>query len=317
MLDRRVFTILFLFFLSCSPIGEYGLGRVNDVILVFDGAEREAKFLKEFLEEVYNTPHPEKIFNVYPLRMEQFEGFRGYKNVILISTYSSPVYRLFYEVFRDRGSGIHVAKNGFDEGDYVIGILAEDEPLLFNLLKREKNRIKNLLIDRLKELLREKAYFTGHDKSLRKEVLKKYGFTFDFPEGWAYAVEEKNFVCFAKHYPDRFFFVYFEDTPRTLEPDRLMDLRDELTERYYEGDFIDRNFSRVEEIEFLGVPALKVMGVWQNDKYIRGGPFEFIAFNYKNRFYMIDLGVFLPEKRRKLEYILRLEIIAESFKISQ
>jgi hypothetical protein len=94
-----------------------------------------------------------------------------------------------------------------------------------------------------------------------------------------------------------------------------MDLRDHLGRLYYDDDYIERELSVFEETEFLGEKATKVIGVWQNEEEVIGGPFQFIAFNHGSQFYMIDMGAYAPDRTEKLEYLFRGEIIARTFEV--
>ncbi len=312
----RTSALLLLFvLLGCTSYEQYARGAARDVIIVFDGVLDEALFLRDALQDTFYTPHPEPLFDFYPVKVEQFRSYRGYKNVIILATYGTETFELFQEAFGSVGTGLHVGKNIFGSGDFVIGILAADRYNLLDFLNRHKEEIKKMLLDRIKELYKKKAYFAGHNKKMREEFGKRYGFTLDFPDGWAYVITDTNFVCIAKHYPDRFMSFYFEEFERPLNVGDILSLRDSLAKLYYEGDRVDRSFTKSMPTMFKGVIAQKIYGVWQNDSLIRGGPFEIIAFNMNGRFYMIDMGVFAPEKRRKLEYLMRMELIARTFEL--
>ncbi len=316
MLGRRfLFVIPILLFTSCTKIERFGRGKANEVVIVYDGAIKEAKLLQSVLEDTFYTPRPEPLFVTYPVTYDQFAPFKGYRNVVIITTYSSPDYPVFKEIFGERSPGIYMSKNVYMEGDAVIGIASSTSTTLWNFVYDKKDFIKELLLERYREILRRKVYFAGHDKKFSEEFGKKYGFTFDFPEGWAYVVQDTNFVCVAKHYPDRFMFFYRENAPRIFDRDEVVELRNRLTRKYYDGDYVYREHLRFRDTTFMGQPAIKVFGIWQNDKEYIGGPFETIAFNLNDRFYMFDMAVFAPDRNEKLQFILRMELIVESFKL--
>lgn len=309
---RRFFLVLILIFAGCSKIQRYGRGKAQEIVIVFDGAQRDAIFLRDSLEEVFYTPHQEKLFEVLPTKVGQFSTYAGYKNVLILATTSSDAYEFFNKVFGTSKPGMYMTKNVFMEGDFVVGILAEEEVGLWSFLHGHFYEIRGLFLKRLNEILKKKAYFVGHDKSLSKEIKKKYGFSLDLPKGWAYIVEDTDFVSLGKHYPDRFMFFYKSRFTEPLEPKLIMDIRDSLARIYYNGDKILRDLVKVKRDTFLGVERLKMCGAWQNDSMIVGGPFFTWAFNLSSGFYMIDGGVFAPDKTEKLQYILREEIIAST-----
>ncbi len=318
MLGKKfLFVIPILILSSCTKIERFGRGKANEVVIVYDSTIKEAKLLESTLEDTFYTPRPELLFTTYPVTYDQFAPFKGYRNVVIITTYSSPIYPVFKKIFGERPPGIHVSKNVYMEGDAVIGIISSTPTTLWNFVYEKKDFIKGLLLKRYREILRRKAYFAGHDKKFSKEFGKKYGFTFDFPEGWAYVVEDTNFVSVAKHYPDRFMFFYRENAPRLFDGKEIVDLRNELTKKYYDGDYVYTEHLVTKDTTFMGEPAVKVIGIWQNDKEYIGGPFQTIAFNLNNKFYMFDMAVFAPDRNEKLQFLLRMELIVESFHLTE
>ncbi len=317
MLGKKIFLamIILLGLNSCTKIERFARGKANEVIIVYDGTLREAKYLQSVLQDTFYTPRPEPLFITYPVTYDQFEPFKGYKNVIFISTYSSPDYQIFRKIFGEKPTGIYIAKNVYQEGDEIIGIVSSTETELWPFVYEKGNFIKAFLLKRYREILRKKAYFAGHNKKFSKEFGEKYGFTFDFPEGWAYVVQDSNFVSVAKHYPDRFMFFYHENAPRMFDRDEIVSLRNKLTAKYYDGDYVYKEHLVSKDTTFMGVPAIKIFGIWQNDREYIGGPFETIAFNLNNNFYMFDMGVFAPDRNEKLQFLIRMEIIISSFKL--
>jgi hypothetical protein len=301
--------------LSCVRVERFGRGDIRELVLVEDRLEEEGRALERTFGRTFRVPQEESFFKVIHLKPDQFEEYRGYKNVIILASPTSGTLELFEEAFSEVDPGIYVGKNVFGDGDFVMGILAPKEELLRSFVESELPRIEEAILDRLNRFYERKVYYSGRDKKLAGEIREKYGFTLDIPEGWGVVLEEENFLSLAKHFPDRFMFVYREETPRSLDPDAIMDLRDELGRRYYDKDYVEREMTQVEETEFQGQEALRAIGVWQNEEAVMGGPFLFLAFNLENRFYMIDMAVYAPDKTRKLEYVLRQEIVARTFRL--
>jgi hypothetical protein len=75
---------------------------------------------------------------------------------------------------------------------------------------------------------------------------------------------------------------------------------------------VDRGSVRVDTIEFLGVPGLRLRGVWQNQRQVIGGPFVLYAFNYQERFFILDGMVFNPGQK-KLSSLFQVEAIIRTF----
>ena len=307
-----------LVLLSCVPTPQrYGRGDEQEFVILYDfSLSRDVEFLRQELEETFYTPREEKLFYLLPITPDGFEDYKDYKNIVILATGTSSTQEIFRQAFGEFRTGMYARRDVFTEGGWVLGIGATKEEALYALLHEEIGRIYSLFLNRVKELLRLKVYFAGHQRRLEKEVWEKYGFTLDFGAGWAYVTESDSFVAFAKHYPDRFFFVFWREGEIPFDAPYVIRLRDTLARAFYHGDYILREKGMLKAWwdEFQGRPALKVFGVWQNDSLVAGGPFQTIAFNAGGRFWMLDMGVFAPEKRRKLEYILRMEIMLESFR---
>ncbi len=269
----------------------------------------EAKALLESLAVVLNTPQPESLYTFIPLTPEQLEPYRGYSNLIILATSASQSFDIYLKVFREPKSGLAEAKGKPWPGAYALGLYYPKEEALRAALASLVPQVRAKLKERTLELAEGMAYYAGHKRKFSKEIKRRYGIEIDIPEGWAFieGLRKEDFFAMAKHNPDRFFFVWRSEGPRNLTPQEILDLRDSLTGLYYEGDYAVREDIRVERDTFAGYPAIAIWGLWQNDKRVAGGPFKCFAFNSGGRLYLVDMGVFAPEKRRKLKYILRME----------
>ncbi len=300
----------------------YGMGKVRDVVIVAaDSSTMDlANYLASYLSvDTFYTPHPEPLFFVRVVDWKTYEdSLRGYRNTVVLATDNSPSAEIVKEAFGINSKyGIQWKKEALKEGGYMVAILEPDEAALHRFIDDSAYVIKNNLIERAYQIYKKMEYFAGVRKDIPKELLKNYGFTLELPNGYAYAVQDSHFVCLAKHYPDRFMFFYIQNSPRNLDPDSLMALRDSLTARYYEGDYILKDLCVVEADTFLGYNAVRVTGPWQNDKSVMGGPFRFYAFNRDGKFYMIDLAVYNPDVRYKLGFIMRLETIIRTMRFGK
>ncbi len=299
----------------------YGMGDVRDVVIVSDSAERDvAMYLASFLSiDTFYTPHPEPLFFVRVVDIATYQdSLRGFRNTIVLATDGSASLNLFKEAFGGSVKyGIRSRREALTEGGYMVGIYEPDLAVLKKVIADSAFVIRNNLLARIYDQYRHMEYFAGVRKDIPKELAKKYGFTLELPNGYAYAVQDTDFVCLAKHYPDRFMFFYISDHKRSLDPDSLMALRDSLTRKYYDGDYILRNLCVVEADTFLGHNAVRVTGPWQNDSTVMGGPFRFYAFNANNKFYMVDVALYAPDKIYKLGYIMRMETVIRTMRFTK
>jgi hypothetical protein len=302
--------------LACFPkIERYARGDERCWVVVYsDDLRRVATHLQAETFRMIQTPQPESLFKLNFVTPEEFQkDWWGYKNVIILATPSSQTFNLYLSVFPDPRQGLSEKKGGFVRDDYVIGIFSEKEEGLYGSLTAITPILKDKMSERMMSLYSRLAYYPGRNKKFAKAIKDEYGYKIDMPDGWSFVKEERDFLSMAKHNPDQFFFIYREPAPRALDPKTILDLRDELTAAFYDGDYSLRDMVEVEETRFRGNPAIAIWGVWQNDARVAGGPFKCIAFNEGGRFYMIDMAVFAPEKPDKLQYIFRMEAFLRSF----
>ncbi|MEO0140779.1 MAG: DUF4837 family protein [candidate division WOR-3 bacterium] len=302
--------------LSCFPkIERYARGEERRWVIVYsDDLRRVATHLQAEMFRIIQTPQPESLFKLTFVTPDEFQkNWKGHKNIIILATPSSKTFNLYLSVFPEPRQGLSEKNGGFVRDDYVIGLFGEKEEGLYGSLTAITPILRDKMIDRVMFLYSRLSYYPGRNKKFANTIREEYGYKIDLPDGWSFVKEEENFLCMAKHNPDQFFFIYRESAPRALDPKGILDLRDELTAAFYDGDYSLRDLVEVEETRFRGNPAMAIWGVWQNDQRVAGGPFKLIAFNEGGKFYMIDMAVFAPEKPDKLQYIFRMEAFLRSF----
>ncbi len=306
MLLRIILFVLIGFSLSCQRRSTYRpTGAENEVIFICDGFPQNILTLDSLINDTFYTPHETPLFRITPINYEQFITYMNYKNVVILSYSASPNHEFYKRVFPSLRTGVYIRKDVFSTKDIVIGVYAESRDSVLALLKNYAPVIKEQIKENYINFLREKEYFLGHDKKLSRKVFKEHGFTFDLSPGWVYKNHDENFFTLYKHYPDRFIFCYTYQQEQPLNYRRFITIRDSLAKKFYEGDVILEKSISVDTIGINGVPAIVIIGAWQNDRSTTGGGFINVAFNREGRFYMFDYGVYHPDVQDKIEYILR------------
>jgi hypothetical protein len=110
--------------------------------------------------------------------------------------------------------------------------------------------------------------------------------------------------------------IFFYKRPYTsqLTGDYALSKRDSLTRTYYKGDYILRDLTTAEEIEFKNMRGIRLRGVWQNDSLVAGGPFLSYFLMKDDSLYVLDGLLFNPGER-KTDYFTMVEVILNSFEI--
>lgn len=299
-------SIFLLFLLMCtSP--HFPKGKPEELVIFSAGLSRIKEYIEREIQDTFYTPRPEPFYEIIFANNSEFEKYKGYYTILVIATPYSESYGVFREIFPEvKREGVYKKERVFQKKDFITGVYGPSEESV--LLKLREGVIKGLL-EHIQKLYKEHVYsVVDINREIRKEIKEKYGFTMDVPVGFLYIKRSNDFVSLGTHYPDRFIFVYTTDKKIDFLPEKIMDLRDSLTAIYYEGDKIDRELVKWKTTEIFGEKAIKVYGHWENDKLKIGGAFESFFFKKGEKYYLVDLGVFEPEKS-KLRYIRWLEAI--------
>ena len=195
-------------------------------------------------------------------------------------------------------------------------ILAVSEPEYITLgLSRFKDAITKILEENYYNRVKANYYIKQIDKTM-KTSLREYGVTFDIAKGWLIdsTYKDDNFMFVHTHFPDRAIFFYKELYTAELSSDYALSKRDSLTRMYYKGDYILRDLTDTEEIEFKNLRGIRLRGVWQNDSLVAGGPFLSYFLKRDDTLYVLDGMLFNPGER-KTDYFTMVEVILNSFEI--
>jgi len=195
-------------------------------------------------------------------------------------------------------------------------ILAVSEPQYITPgLLRFKDAITKILEENYYNRVKANYYIKQIDKTMMN-TLREYGVTFDIAKGWLIdsTYKEEHFIFVHTHFPDRAIFFYKEPYAAELSSDYVLSKRDSLTRTYYKGDYILRDLTNTEEIEFKDMRGIRLRGVWQNDSLVAGGPFLSYFLKKNDTLYVLDGMLFNPGER-KTDYFTMVEVILNSLEI--
>lgn len=303
---------------SCGRKAVTALGRIREVTVASDWWPRVEPVVRRMLQDTVFTPQPEPRFLLRVFPGGQFESYRLLRTVFLIGVNSDTVVRTVLgqkaDSLPEAGYGLFRIPNAWAENQQLVVFCARHETLLVRGLESYALRIRATFRDIVLRNVERAVYFRGKDQKKTDTLSERYAFSLDVPKEWYLKREhaDSGFIYLFAHYPDRSVFVFWQDSTRSLAPESMNSLREMLVARYYDGDRVDQSYAEAETFAFLGQPALRLQGVWQNDKEAIGGPFVSYCFNHEGRFFFVDGQVFLPGKP-KLDQLLQVEAIVRSF----
>ena len=332
--DRRVPSSIFLFIvfsfsfsIGCQHI-EKAVGREDVIVTVSE--EGEWKRLESLLRGIFEREEPYSLerrpfFELRQVSPGDFDLYQFRKNLLLVGVFGSNP--LIQELLTEEAKGEVLSKKAllfemrdpWVEGQSLLIATGVDGDTLSSLLKNYGEYLFNFYKEEVSRRTVKRIYADGYEEEMALRFKGYYGWTLRLPEGYRIALEDSlgRFVQMIRNSPDRLITLYWEGWEGG--PDQVfsllkecIDLRDTLAERYFGGDVVLRDRVQKEEVPFQGRKALRVVGHWENEKKVMGGPFVSYCFIQEGRFYFLDLHLFAPGEKKWL-YLLQLEEIAKTF----
>jgi hypothetical protein len=285
-----------------------------ELATLVEGLEREVSFIGK----------PELTFNVELAGREGFDLRRHWRNLVFVGSLDegswvsemiagllseenmSDLRRGKQEVFfiKDRWAiGQMIAIISSAEGDELAAAVEDNIGVLYEMMDRAAVENTRRILLR-KDVKRDAARY----------LLSEYGWSLTLPEGFEGTEDSEHGVAFFRtEEPSRIILVHWRDEfEEDLTPERCLAIRGEIAWNYYDEDRVDRELTTVSQSDFAGRDAVKLDGIWQNDKHVNGGPFRSYCFTEGGRLYLIDMVLFAPGDD-KLPYLRELEAIAMTF----
>ncbi len=302
---------------GCKEFKHASVGGARDVLIFTNHKDLVENEIALALEKPVYTPEPGPEFAVDYMERSQLEGHLYYHSLFFVGLESDPIIKENFPNFSANDSfALYRIEDPWAKGQTVLLFLARDTTTLLFGLGSMKEKIYETFKYKLLERLSAMTYEKGDDSKLSQQA-EKYGFKIKVPREWYFHdnYAKDGFIWINTHDPDRVIFVYREPREREdLSVHSMLALRDSLTKRFYEGDYMDTTFLTAGPSYFRGLKATKIEGLWQNDSLIIGGPMVGFAYNEGGKFWMVDAMLFYPTSAaKKLFWLNQLEVILATF----
>ncbi len=267
--------------------------------------------VQALFSRTYYTPHEDPLFRIIPHTPDSFlQARRGYQQMLWATLSSGRDYPAFRRLLQAEETGVVFRRNLFTTNAYVIGVAEHRPEALEYLLTRHAKAIQESLLTNVLTNLRRATYYAGRNNRLEEKIRRRYGISMEIPTGYALFLEGERAFGIAKHMPSRFLAVFRLEVPDRITPQTLIHLRDSLASRFYEGDRVIRDRVVSETLNLGGREVWVLTGPWQNETRIQGGAFRLYAWVEGDTLWLVDTGVYAPERRHKWPLLLRLQILA-------
>jgi hypothetical protein len=307
----------------------HSIGGRDEVILIAPGEFIVDSFIDD-LERVEYYPTEEKIFNIKRVGLSEFDRYKLWRNVVIVGNFGeSYINNLLGEQAKEeveKGAQIFLEEDLWVRLQTAVIITGTNTEETQQLLDRSAGTVYRVLREEETERFSKMVYMQGYQEKETKKMETLLGASFDIPLGYRLAKNEDGFMTYERKNPDRLVTLLYssESIKNPIE------FRDSLFSKYFNGDevFVDSinvssengktrflKLTSLDTINFKNKKAIKIKGVWRNDKVEggpMGGPFISYIFQKNGIWYFLDGHVFAPGKK-KWPFLEEVDIILNTF----
>jgi len=337
---RRVFAVslailFFVLVLSCNMMKRDSLGSQDKIIIIADSTQwiDIQDDVNGVMEKIVYTPQPESVFELLHKKPEDLKNLLRFPNLLFVGSLDqeNAMSDLLKKMLSEDALARVQADSAFlfnkidpwARHQLLALVVAKDAETLKKNLHEYGDRIFNLFDENISANVFHSLFVQFEQEDITKKFMKEYGWSIRVQHDYFVAVDssEISYVWLRRFNPQRWISVYWEpvDDPSILSKEWMLEKRQDIIEQVYDGDYVyeDDTIKVTEKVvDFNDRYAIRLDGVWQNEKYVMGGPFRSYAFYEESdgRLYLIDLAVYAPGER-KSQYLRQLDGIASTFKV--
>ena len=292
--------------LSCSGPVVTAVGDSDDLVIIHDeGASELVELLVTAMESPCGWLLEEPAFRTTLTTLEASGDLKNLRHVLLVGTWDDGsvgqmAQKLFPRLREDSPPSLSLTEDVWAKRQMVGAIMGADSRAVATFLREHGDQVRADLeaavLARLSASLRETAVKAG----MAQAMSERFGWSVSPPSGYDFYATDggDGFVFFRRTRPDRTIFVYWMNGgPGLVSEQFAFSRREELAAGYLDGDTIEwKRPLEVEDVDFLGLPAIRVSGWWGNRSLVGGGPFRTYCFHEpsSDRVYLVDVSLFAP-----------------------
>ncbi len=311
----KLIFIIILILSSCTPskLKETATGVMSEIVICASKAvygEMEPILLDVLYDEVF-LPVRESVFKILYVPYEKLPLFKKSKNILFITNierkdpYSKIINNFLndenLQEVKDNRAMMFQIYDGFAKGQSILIIAGTDEEALKKMIEINRNNIVDFFKKSASRALERMVYFTGQNSELEKSIKKQFDINIKIPSDYKKSFFNKELKTFSviSHYPERIVTIsVLEKTTFTYKT--ILEWRKKISNKYWDGDTVDTQFVKltIDTIDFKGRNAIKILGVWGNEKENFGGPFLSYLIDNGIHYIFADGHIYNPGKRK-------------------
>lgn len=322
-------------------------GKAGEIIVVMDSAmwqgEVGEKLRSIFGEIVPTIPRQEPMFSLNNIAPRDFQSFlRRQKSVMFVTILgdNSKGNRILKSYFTNESLKMieddptifmYSKKDEFARGQEILHLFGQSKDVLISNIESNKDKLLEHYLKIEEERLQVALYSAQYEKGISNHIKTKLGCELKVPLGFEIGMEDDKFIWLRNFSPDvdKSIFITYTDysSEEMFTLDSLLHLRTELSKPYilYKPEDPDsylltetENFDVFrKEINFNGVYAVELRGLWKLNNYYMGGPFISYAVvdQSTNRLYYIEAFLYSPGQPQR-DTMRELGAILKTFKVA-
>ncbi len=311
---------------GCTEPVTLAVGPAGDITIMtaLSAESPEVGALRTGLEQEIVVIRPEPAFNVEVSGPDGFNIRRNWRNLVFLGSLDeeSWISEMIADLLDEREMGelkagernLFLIRDKWAIGQLVAVLAARDRDSLAGVVERNVgslyNTFERVAVQNTKRILLKKDV----QRDVARYLKREFGWALLVPDHFEVTEDaESRIVLFRTGEPARMILVHWiDDYGEELTPENCLALRGRLSWNIYDEDTIEPDMTETEETNFLGRSAIKITGVWQNEKHMNGGPFGSYCFIEGDRLYLVDFLVYAPGMD-KIPFLRELEAICHTF----
>jgi Domain of unknown function (DUF4837) len=348
-----LFVLAAIFLLSSCSNSKENLpassGLSGDMYLVMDSTQWKGP-LGDVLDSVFRAemqglPRTESIFRMHWIDPRKLNFIlKQRRNLIFVVTLdqrhagASVIKQIFTpasleKIKTDSSQFVQTTSNLFARGQEVMYLYSNTEAQLIEKVRKNASRLVEFFNQKEREKLTKDLYKSGRLKGVSSWLNTNFQCDMQIPFGYKLVQSEPNFLWVRQINPkdDKDVFIAWGKykTPNQFKKENLIAFRDSVCQQYlFEDPDITDSYLVTEtsvpfvpiqtrEINFNGLFAVEMRGIWRTNNKSMGGPFlsYALADESTGKFYYIEGFTFSPSREQR-EIMRELETILFTFKTS-
>ena len=310
-------------------------GEDND-IYVFCGEQNWRSLepvLRSSLERTVGLVYNEQYFRLIPVELDKLGEMLPYKNLVFAGDLKSSdevsqhmrrsLTPAHLEQVQQTGGQLFVAKNHDSRDQVILYLLGTEPEQLFRVTNLQSSNIFRIMLERYSQRL---AYQAFRGKVIGEDFWKNFPFSLKVPDTYRLYSNDApaRFLSLlyrsrmeSREIPDKYISIYYEPMQTdSVDGQWLLNKRNEIWGKKFEGDIVPADKVRMERSSFAGFQGWKLIGPWENHTHLIGGAFQSMGFwdARTKRAYIVDNSVYFPAGD-KLSILMELYMISSTFKL--